>query len=160
MTTTKIPNPDELERPQHEQPIDGLALNAQRGVLRLYDELRAVRAELAGLRAELGREIHTGRIVLADTDRSTEIEPGMVMVQHRRTESEDSGSYVRMMALSHSGEVSAGAVLRECDDPMVYASIGAASECEPASAYVALSTHKSVGDEFHEIAVAMKEPTT
>ena len=129
-------------------------------VLRLTHELQAVRAELAAYRAELGREIRTGRVVLVDADKSTTIEPGMVQLHHRRTESDDSGSFVLLTAMSHSGEMVAGAVLRECDDPMVYASIGAASECEPASAYVALSTHKSVGDEFHEIAVAMKEPTT
>lgn len=156
MTTT--PDLNGLERPGCEPPaeIDRLALNAQRGVLRLAAELRAVRADLAGLRAELGREIHTGRIVLADTDKTTTIEPGMVQLHHRRTESDDSGAFVLLTAMSHSGEMVAGAVLRECDDPMVYAAIGASTEIEPASAYVALNTHKSVGGESHEIAVAME----
>ncbi len=128
-------------------------------VLRLTRELHAVREELATYRAELGREIRTGRIVLDDADKSTTIEPGMVQLHHRRTESDDSGSFVLLTALSHSGEMVAGAVLRECDDPMVYAAIGASTEIEPASAYVALNTHKSVGGEVHEIAVEMKEPT-
>jgi hypothetical protein len=165
MTTTRTPDLDDLARDHPETvEVDGrlgvVVAELSGDVLRLTRELQAVRAELAAYRAELGRAIHTGRIVLADTDRTTTIEPGMVQLHHRRTESDDSGSFVLLTAMSHSGEMVAGAVLRECDDPMVYAAIGASSEIEPASAYVALDTHKSVGGESHETAVTMKEPTT
>lgn len=132
-------------------------------VLRLTRELQAVRAELVAHRAELGREIRTGRVVLVDEDQSTEIEPGTVRLEHRRTAELDSGSFVHIMALEQSGSLYAGTALRgapDPSDPMVSASIGASSEMLPTHAYVALDTHKPVGGESHEIAVAMKEPTT
>lgn len=92
----------------------------------------------------MATEIRTQRIVVADFDRSVEVLPGEVRLEHREDEPGD-GSFVSLRAPAQAGEVQAGAAMIGGVDPSLTATLIASAETIPGYASVAVETRRVDG---------------